>query len=119
MEFEESGILDTCNKHAEIINDDENQSNKCNQTLACNDSVPPYDDSMQRTLQIPKVSKKLDYQEFSSILNQLFNACERNSDYATLVSGMVLKLLLVVDKHESETEISDSIEDNLTNIFLP
>ena len=34
------------------------------------------EDSMKKLLPIPKVSKKLNYQDFSSISNQLFNACE-------------------------------------------
>ena len=53
----------------------------------------------------------------SSISNQLFNACERNSEYASFVGGMMLKMLSAVDKHESNAEISDSLDDNLTNIF--
>ena len=117
IDFEESGILDTWNNHDGIINVDENQNKNCNQILECNNPTTYNEDSMNKTSILPKVSKKLNYQDFSSILNQLFNACERNSEYASFVGGIMLKMLSAVDKHEINFEISDSLDDNLTNIF--
>ena len=98
-------------------NVDENQNNNCNQILEYNNSTTYNEDSINKTSILPKVSNTLNYQEFSSILDQLFNACERNSEYATSVGGMMLKMLSAVDKHERSTEIYDITDDNLTNIF--
>ena len=117
MEIEESGILDTWDDHDEVIDVDVNQ-NDTNVLLNESDNLESLtDDSMKKMLPIPKVSKKLNYQDFSSISNQLFNACERNSQYATFVGGMMLKLLSVVDKCQSETELSENIDENLTKHF--
>ena len=111
--------MDTWNSHDEIINVDENQNNNCNKILECNNPTTYNEDSINKTSILPKVSKKLNDQDFSSISNQLFNGCEINSEYVTFVGGIMLKFLSEVDKHEINNEISDSIDDNLTNIFLP
>ena len=76
MEIEESGILDTWDDHDEVIDVDVNL-NDTDLLSNPSDSLESLtEDSMKKLLPIPKVSKKLNYQDFSSISNQLFNACE-------------------------------------------
>ena len=114
MEMEESGILDNWNDYDEVIDVDVNQNDTILLSNHSDNSESFTDDEMKKMLPIPKVSQKLNYQDFSSISNQLVNACERDSQCATFVGGMMLKLSSVVDKCQSDTEILDNIDENLT-----
>ena len=109
-EIEESGVLDNWKDHEEVIDVDEKDDHSKLSSSAS-------DDESMKVLHFPKISNKLNYQDFSSISNQLFNACERNSQYATFVGGMMLKLLSVVDKHQNNTDILDNLDENLTKHF--
>ena len=111
------GTMDT-GEINEVINADNNKKSEYSTTrTSLKGNVSPvttYDDPQ---VSLIKVSQKLNYQDFSSICTQLFNACQWNTQYATFVGGMMLNMLSLVDKSKNVTEVSTSLEENLSKNF--